>query len=494
MFYNFSDALRHNARRKPRHPALVHGALEVGYAELDRRVDSLARGLQDLGVAPQAVVAVALGDTVEHVAMMVAIIRVGAVLLALDVRWTLEERRRVAAHFGARFVVLEPDAEPVPGMSSLTLERLDRGGTPAPYAIPPDAPLLMSLSSGTTGRPKGPMLTHRQMTLRSLTQWVSIGFNEHDRHMVATPLYFGGGRGFTLSFLMIGGTLVLFPPPYKPEEFVAAVARFGVTSVFLVPTLLRRLLELPSGATPMLPTLRILVSGGSLLHASERRAAIERLSPSFMNFYSSTEGGGVSVLRPEHPDEKAGSVGLPVYLTEVELVDEQHRRVPVGEVGRIRQRSPWIPAGFHNDPEASAEAFRDGWYYPGDLGRFDADGFLSIAGRSKDMLIRGGVNIYPSEIEAVLCEHPGVIDAAVVGRAHQELGEEPVAFVVAKTTIPADDLAAHCRRSLAPYKIPRAFHFVDDLPKTNAGKVAKPLLVERARALGDPVGKRGPDR
>lgn len=482
MFLNFSDAIRHNAQRKPRHPALIQGDREVTYTELDRWVDSLARGMQQAGVQPGDVVANGLGDTLEHVAVMLAIMRVGAVLIALDVRWTVEERRRVVAHFHAKFTVQEPADEAVPGSVPLTVAGLDRGGRPEPYAIDPEGPLLMSLSSGTTGRPKGPMLKHRQMATRSLSQWVSIGFNEHDRNMVATPLYFGGGRGFTLSYLMIGGTVVLYPPPYQPEELVEAVARYRISSMFLVPTLLRRLMELPWDGKLMLPSLRILISGGSLLHASERTLAMQRLSPNFMNLYSSTEGGGVSLLRPEHPESKAGSVGLPVYMNEVQVVDERDQPVPVGSIGRIRQRAPWLPAGFYNDPEASKEAFKDGWYYPGDLGRFDEDGFLSIAGRSKDMLIRGGVNIYPMEIEAVLCEHPAIVDAAVVGRPHAELGEEPVAFVVAKVPVTAEELTEHCRKSLASYKIPRGFTFLADLPKSSVGKVAKAQLVERAKA------------
>ena len=481
MFFNFSDALRHNASRKPDHPALIHGETTLAYHELDRWVDSLAHGLQRRGVKLHDVVAIGLGDTLAHVATMLAIIRAGGVLIALDVRWTGDERRRVAAHFGASFAVLEPDAEPIAGTACVTIADLDIGGTPRPLAIDPDAPLLMSLSSGTTGRPKGPMLTHRQMTLRSLSQWVSIGFNEHDRNMVATPMYFGGGRGFTLSFLMIGGTSVLFPPPYKPEELVEAAARYRISTTFLVPTLLRRLLELPPRAQPLLGGLRILLSGGSLLHASERAAALQRISPNFMNLYSSTEGGGVSLLRPEHPYEKGGSVGLPVYMNEVQVVDGNDQRVPSDTVGRIRQRAPWIPKGFHNDPEASADAFRDGWYYPGDLGRLDAAGFLTITGRSKDMLIRGGVNIYPAEIEAVLCEHAAVVDAAVVGRPHAELGEEPVAFVVTNASVETDELIAHCRRSLAPYKIPVAIHYLADLPKTSGGKVLKAQLTERLR-------------
>lgn len=483
MFYNFSDALAHNAKRKVRHTAIVEGVRSVTYAELDRLVDSIARGLQQSGVTPGTLVGLALADTVGYVASMLAIARAGATLIALDVRWTAQERRRVGEHFGVRFVIMAEGTEAVSGSISLTLDVLDQGGTPTRLAIDPDAPFLISLSSGTTGRPKGPMLSHRHMTLRSVTHWASIGFNEHDRHMVATPLYFGGGRGFTLSHLMLGATVVLFPPPYKPEDFIDAISRYRITSTFLVPTLLRRLLEMPHQGVPLLPSLRILLSGGSLLHAEERKVAMRRLSPNFMNLYSSTEGGGVSLLRPEHGADKAGSVGLPVFMNEVQVVDESGSISPVDSVGRIRQRAPWIPAGFYNDPGASAEAFRDGWYYPGDLGRIDDDGFLTIAGRSKDMVIRGGVNIYPAEIESVLCEHPAVLDAAVVGRVHRELGEEPVAFIVVSETVTEEALAQHCRNSLASYKIPRAFYYVNDLPKNSMGKVVKAPLMARLAAL-----------
>jgi len=486
VILNFSDALRHSAQRKPSHPALIHGERTLSYAELDRWVDRLAGRLQALGAEPGMVIANGLGDTLEHVALILAICRVGAVLVVLDVRWTADEKRRAAAHFGARMAVLEPAADPLPVQRCLTIKDLEGDYAFRQHAIDPDTAFVMSLSSGTTGRPKGPRLTHRQFVTRSFPHWVSIGFNEHDRHMVATPMYFGGGRGFTLSHILLGATVVLYPPPYSAEELVEAVARHGITSIFLVPTLLRRLLALPPREEVLMPSLRILLSGGSLLHANERNAALERLSPRFMNLYSSTEGGGVSLLRPEHPLDRAGSVGLPVFMNAVQVVDEHGQRVAAGVIGRIRQRAPWIPDGFFNDPEASAEAFRDGWYYPGDLGALDESGFLSIAGRSKDMLIRGGVNIYPNEIEAVLCEHPAVLDAAVIGRPHAVLGEEPVAFVAARTMVEAAELIGHCRKLLAPYKVPAAIHIIDELPKNSAGKVAKVQLLQTLVAASRP--------
>lgn len=482
VFNTASDALSHNARRKPRHPALIQGDDVVCYAALEQMVDRLAAGLQRRGIKPGDIVGVGLHDTILHVAIMLAVIRAGGALLPLDVRWTVEEMRRVAAHFGARLAVLEVGVSLV-GIECACGAILDCDDVFDRPMVSHDGPLVLSLSSGTTGRPKGPMLSHRQMATRWSCLPVSLGFCEHDRNMLATPLYFGGGRGFTLAYLYFGGTVVLFPPPHEPAALVAAVASHEITTLFVVPTMLRRLLDLPPGDRPLLASLRVLLSSGSMLHAAEHTAVMQQLTPNFVNLYASTEGGSVSVLRPEHAEAKAGSVGRPVFMNEVEVVDEADQQVAAGVIGHIRQRAPWVPDGFYNDAEASRMAFRRGWYYPGDLGQIDADGFLTIAGRAKEMLIRGGINIYPGEIEATLNEHPAVQDAAVVGRASVEFGEEPVAFVVLKFTATEDELAAHCRKALAPYKVPKAFLIVDELPKNSSGKVSKTALAEALKAL-----------
>jgi acyl-CoA synthetase (AMP-forming)/AMP-acid ligase II len=255
-----------------------------------------------------------------------------------------------------------------------------------------------------------------------------------------------------------------------------------ITSVFLVPTLLRRLLaacEDRSGAA--FPGVRRLISSGSILHSRERDLIRRKLTPEFYNFYASTEGGGVSVLGPDDPDTVSGSIGRPVFGTEVDLVDTDHNPVPAGEVGAIRYRGGTVADGFYRAPEASAEAFRDGWYYPGDLGRYDPDGYLYLVGRAKDMIIRGGINIYPFEIEQLLLSHPDIAEVAVVAWPSPDLGEEVAAFVVPKDPTSALDpgaLTDFCRSSLAPYKVPRAFFATDEMPKNAMGKILKPALAK----------------
>jgi acyl-CoA synthetase (AMP-forming)/AMP-acid ligase II len=301
--------------------------------------------------------------------------------------------------------------------------------------------------------------------------------------MAATPLYFGGARYMTLAYLFMGATVVLQPAPYTAEELARSVNAQRVSSLFLVPTLLRRLVELPKPSLPLFPQVRRLISSGASLYADERRAIMRELSPDFFNFYSSSEGGGISLLRPEHPDAVSLSVGQVVFGAEVEVIDGEHRPVEAGTVGAIRYRGGSVADSYYRNPQESAAAFRDGWYYPGDLGRFDADGFLYLTGRAKDMIIRGGVNIYPAEIEQTLVAHPAVAEAAVVGWPAQERGEEVAAFVVRRSAVDEGALMAHCRATLAPYKIPKAVFFLDELPKSGLGKVLKPSLVERLPPL-----------
>jgi len=343
---------------------------------------------------------------------------------------------------------------------------------------------VLSLSSGTTGRPKGPALTHDQFIARFVIQWVTLGFNQHDRYLSATPVYFGGGRSFTMGSLFSGGTVIMFPPPYEPVELIEAVKKHQATTLLLVPTLLRRLLQLPRADAPLLGGLNRLLSTGAILHPDERQAVIDRLNPNFINYYGSTEGGGTSVLLPKHSGDAAASVGEPIYQTEIQIVDDGGAEVPAGEAGHIRYRGPAVADGFYNDPEASNEAFRDGWFYPGDIGKFDMDGLLYLVGRAKDVIIRSGVNIYPAEIEQALLAHPAVGDAVALPWPHPERGEDIAVFVVAKEPVEETVLLDHCRDNLASYKVPRGIFFIDEMPKTALGKIIKADLSARLESGG----------
>lgn len=456
---------------------MVHGERMLLYRELDPLVRRTAAQLYALGLAPGDVAGVALKDGIEHIVILAALARAGIVILPIDWRWTPAEQERVLRHFGAKLALLEKGKDQPGGCPCIfiTEDFFKEQQRPIPDFPEGDLPLLMSLSSGTTGRPKGPRIRHSQFLARYRVFWINLGFNSQDRFLSATPLYYGGGRTFPLTMLYSGGTVFMLPPPYTPEELCAAVAKHRISALFLVPTLLRRLLTLDGATLAPLRSLRLLLSSGSALHAGERRA-LRALCPGFIEYYSSTEGGGVSYLTAQDPEAFDESVGRPVFGVEVQCVDASHRPLPPGGVGPIRYRGPAVADGFWNDPEATRESFRDGWWYPGDLGMLDEHGYLYLKGRAKDMIIRGGINIYPAEVEAVLQSHPAVADCAVAGWPSREFNEEVAAFVILKDAASPGQLREWCRGRMAPYKVPREVFVLQELPRNALGKVIKTQL------------------
>ena len=484
---NIAEPLAHHARSRAGHPAIVEGSRVLRYGELDPLVRRTGAQLYALGLAPGEVAAVALRDSLEHVVILMSLARAGIVLLPLDWRWTAAEQARVAQHFGARLALVEPGRPQPEGLPCIAVDErwgcLEDQPNPAPEFPSGDRPLLISLSSGTTGRPKGPRHNHSHFLARFRVFWVNLGINAQDRFVSATPLYFGGGRGFATAILHTGATLCMFPPPYEPEALCEEIARRDATAIFLVPTLLRRLLALPDTTLAPFRRMRLVVSSGSALHAEERRALRARLCRGFVEYYSSTEGGGVSYLTADDPERFDDSVGRPVFAVEVQCVDLSHQPLPAGRIGRIRYRGPAAAQSYWNDPEASQEAFHDGWFYPGDLGMLDEHGYVYIKGRAKDMIIRGGINIYPAEIEAVLQSHPAVADSAVVGWPSPEFNEEVAAFVILKGAATPAELRELCRVQLAPYKVPKEIFVVQEFPRNTLGKVIKTELSARLPRL-----------
>jgi acyl-CoA synthetase (AMP-forming)/AMP-acid ligase II len=471
---NLGECLDSHARNRPLHPAVIQGDRVLTHANLARLTRQVETVLARQGLGQGALVGVALEDTPLHLAALYALARRGIVAVPMDCRWTALEKEALARHFGCALTLVSPgDMLDVRTLALGDLEGVEPIADPP--VLPPSGPLplLLSLSSGTTGRPKGPMVSHEQFFRRFLTHYIHLGFGAEDRFLSATPLYFGGGRTFCMSILFAGGTVILKPPPYQPQDLLDEATRTQASSLFLVPTLLTRLLAL-GHAVPPLASLRLLISSGAPLSAIERVRIRQELCPNLAEYYASTEGGGVSLLRPQEQDAHGATVGRPIYGVEVEIVDEHHMPLPPGQVGRLRYRGPGVATGYFNDPEASAEAFRDGWFYPGDLAERDAAGFIALRGRKKDMIIRGGVNIYPLEIETCLMAHPGVTEAAVVGVPSQDFGEVVVAHIVGAAE-PAE-LRAWCAQRLAPYKVPARVVIHAELPRNSGGKVLKAQL------------------
>ncbi|WJH37936.1 acyl--CoA ligase (plasmid) [Aliirhizobium terrae] len=473
---NLAEAIEINAKARPDHIAIIEGDRRLTYRELAGAIATAAARLQAAGVGREDIIGLCLKDSAEHLIFLYALARIGAVILPMDVRWTEAEKLRVAAHFETKFILVEPDSDPVGDLQTLAWDALPDPADAAVTILPgDDIPLLLSLSSGTTGRPKGPRITHTQMLRRFWTHWINLGLNSTDRYVSATPLYFGGGRTFAMSVLFSGGTVILFPPPFDAADLCAELDRVSATSTFLVPTQLRKLLTQEEASLAPIGKLRLLISSGAPLDGEER-FAISKLCVNFVEYYASTEGGGISLATPDTRRLQPNAVGRPVFGVEVEVVDNDHTPLPAGEIGRFRYRGPGVATGYFRDEDIDRETFRDGWFYPGDLAEIDEAGHVILRGRAKDMIIRGGVNIYPGEIETILREHPSISEAAVVGWASQRLGEEVAAFIVPAEPVDDTDLKLWCAERLAPYKLPKAFFRVDDLPRNSAGKVLKAEL------------------
>jgi len=328
---NIADRLDHFAATRPDHPAIIGGGRTISYSDLADLVRRIGGHLADRGIGPGDIVGVCLRDTAAHLALLYGVARSGAAILPMDVRWTAEERNRIATFFGAKLVLTEP-GETVP---------------------------------------KGPMHSHKQMHARFATQTITLGFRDDDRFLSALPIYFGAGRSFVMGMLYHGATVMMMGLPYEPQDLVDTIAQEKITVTLLVPTLLRRLLAIAPQDGHLLPGPRLIFTTGAILHPDERDDLLARVSPNLHNYYGSTEGGGLSVLLPSDRGDAVRSVGRLVHNAEAQVVGEDHAPLPAGEVGRVRYRGGACATSFYNDPEATKESFQDGWFYPGDLGKFE---------------------------------------------------------------------------------------------------------------------------
>ncbi len=463
---NLASIIREHADKQGRKTAIRFHDEAITYIELWSRIEGIASWLQDRGIVRGDRVGLSMSEHADHLIAHYAVARLGAVIVPMDHRWTDKEKEAAADAFGTKVVVTDSN-----DLGDNTVARL-------PAIDEQDTDLLISLSSGTTGRPTGAIVTHRNLFERFVSQWKAIGYGSDDCFAVLTPFYFGAGRSFGMSLLAAGGTVLIAPPPMKPPEIIATLQQEFVTATFLPPTLLRRLFEFHEpGQPPLFDNLDYLIVSGEPLYADEAHDVLEKICPNLYSYYASSEGGGISVLRAEDFAEHAATVGKPTYKTDVEIVDENDIDIGTGVVGRLRYRGPGVATRHLDADGVESDAGVDGWFYPGDLAERLESGHIALRGRDKDVIIRGGVNIYPAEIEACLLAHPHVSEAAVLGREDTARGQVVVAFV--SSSLDSVALKDYCKENLAPYKVPQEFRFLDELPKRSSGKVNKKALHEQ---------------
>jgi 2-furoate---CoA ligase len=473
---NLAASLEGTAARWPEHEALVEpGRLRLTYAELHDRVARIAGGLAGLGLQRGDRVAAVLDNRAETAELYWAAQWCGAVFVPLS--WRLDEADvdYCIDDAGARLVARADGDDVV--VDDVTFADLLRG-EPHPGALDADErePSLMLYTSGTTGRPKGVPRSHRADRAGGMSQALQHGLAFGDRTLGVMPLYHTMGIHSLVAMSLVGGCFVC-RPRWDVEHALAAIEDERLSSLYLAPTLFH---DLVTGTDRPYPVDAVSYAGSAMTSALVARC-VETFAPrSFVNHYGSTEIYTFSVHRDQAA--KPGCAGRPSISAQLRLVTADAASpddvVRPGEDGQIicRMDSDEAFAGYWNRPDADAKAIRSGWYFTGDVGRVDDDGELWVVGRVDDMIISGGENIHPLEVEDVLARHPQVLEAAVVGAPDDRWGHRVVAYVVAPETS-ADELDAHCLAStLARFKRPREYRFVDELPKSASGKILRRML------------------
>ncbi|MFZ3265393.1 MAG: long-chain fatty acid--CoA ligase [Terriglobales bacterium] len=511
------DILGERARLSPDVVALIHVPTrrQFTYAQLDRRALQCARVWTDqLSLRPGDRVCILSENRVEYVDAFWAAGKSGIILVPLGTRSTAHELQQILVDCGPRCLMYSARYEgpakelqqlvPFEHSISLDAERsdpkaLDYGAAinrvhpdPLSVRIEPEDIFCLLYTSGTTGRPKGVMIPHRQIAWNAYNTVISWQLRSSDRVQVYTPMYHAGGLTVFLTPLFaIGGSIVLHEG-FSPAEILQALLDYECTLLFGVPTIFKMLFDTPKFAALDLSHVRWCASGGAplplqLLHAYQGRGLI------FRQGYGLTEVGvNCFAMSDEDSLRKSGSIGKPMMFTEAKLVDFHGNQVPKNEVGRLDigelcLRGPHVCGGYWNNPAATAQALDpEGWFHTGDLARCDEEGFFYIAGRSKDMIISGGVNIYPAEIEKELLDHPAIAEVSVLGTSDEKWGEVPVAFVALRSGASAsnDELIEFLRPRINKIKLPRQVIFTEALPRNAYGKVLKLELQERLKDYG----------
>jgi long-chain acyl-CoA synthetase len=478
---NLVHLLLRSARWQPERPALALGERAVRtYGEMASRVARLSSGLtKKLSLRKGDRVALAMKNCPEYYEVLFACWHAGLTAVPMNAKLHAKEFAYILENSGTKACFASPELEAaVP--QAMPLKEIERllADPAAPADVDPGEIAWLFYTSGTTGVPKGAMLTHRNMLFQAHAYFTDIDkLGPQDAALHAAPLSHGSGL-YGLPHFAAGAVNVMPEAGHlEPAEIFALLERWPNASFFAAPTMLVRLLASPAARRP--EKLKTITYGGAPMYVADSLRAIDLFGPKLYQLFGQGEAPmTITGLSQSFHEKKIRleTCGLPRTGVEVKIFGEDDAELPPGEVGEIVTRSDCVMAGYWKNPAATAKTLRGGWLHTGDLGSMDAAGFLTIKDRSKDMIISGGANIYPREIEEVLLRHPAVAECSVVGRPHAEWGEEVVAFIVQKSDLKIEELDSLCLDNIARFKRPRAYRFVESLPKNNYGKVLKTEL------------------
>jgi long-chain acyl-CoA synthetase len=495
--HSLPDVLREQSGRIGDQPFIHWRDRTVTYAEFDKRTDELAAGLADLGIKPGDVVSVLLPNCLEFLEAWWAILKADAVFGPInpanttpEVAYVLEHSKAVAVVTDARGAgVIAPERERLQGLGQvistedggdLTLDSLaGRGGAVPTLDRGGDDLAAILYTSGTTGKPKGATLTHANILANAAMAAELVPLGPGERVGMMLPLFHANAQIVTCVIPMTIGCEVVMWERFSASTFWETVERFKPVTISAVPTILAAVLNTPNAPSGE-NSLRYIICGAAPLSKELLEAFQERFDIRILEGYGLTETTCISSINPYYGERKAGSIGMAVRGQQMKIAAPDGTTVADGELGEIVIKGPNVMPGYLNNAEANADSFRDGWLRTGDVGYQDPDGYFFIVDRSKDMIIRGGENIYPREIEEVLYEHPGILECAVIGIPDEVRGEEVLAVVAPKegVELDPDELKEWAAERLAKFKVPKQFEIRPELPKTATGKISKAPLRE----------------
>lgn len=524
------DMLRRDAKLFGGKTAIIDGEESLTYGALNRRVNRLANALSELGIEKGDKIAFMGKNCHQFVEFYFACAKGGFVSVPVNARFSSEEASYIVNHSEAVAIICSDDTKAIVKNMRTATDRVkllistgNDGGEFLSYEgilahspddepmreVTPDSVAMIMYTSGATGLPKGVVATQRNIMANTNTMCLELRIVPEDVTVLVMPLYHNGGFWPIMSHVYRGATIVLLPH-FDLEKMLRAIEEYKVTLLNLVPTMLLRMVSHPGLQACNLESLRLIMYAGAPIPLEQLKKAMKILGPHrFYNGLGCTEASGALISLPtaEHAVEgpmagKLGSVGKDAMGVEIAIVDQEGKEVPAGIVGEIIGRGDNIAQGYWKMPKETAEVFRNGWLYTGDMGYRDEDGYIFIVDRKKDIIISGGENVSSREVEEVLHQHPGVREATVIGVPDEEWGEAVKAIVVPEPeslgTLREADLIEFCKARLAGYKKPRSVDFVGELPKNAAGKIDKARLkslyrekYEKRRSWNGKQGKDG---
>lgn len=506
MAMTFGSLVRANAAKCPGRTAIVFGKERITYRALDERSNRLARALKARGIGKGDKVSVYLTNSPAYFEIFFALAKIGALPVPIGYRLTPREMKHIVEHSESKALFfsqtlweslcqVRSDLEKLTGDLLICVGAtgtgeavhydtlVQEGSAEDPQVEVGEEDLFyLAYTAGTTGSPKGALFTHRARMLSLVQIVLEYGFNRDDRFLCPGPLYHAAPFAFSFAHLMMGAQVVLMEH-FDPGEVLRIIQDENITTTFMVPTMYNMILSLPEArkAGYDVSSVRVLVSAAAPLPTRLKEEILAFFTGAALHeFYGSTEVGIATNLPVNDQRNRVRSVGLPTYFCEVKVLDSSGREVPNGREGLVYVRTPAALKEYFKNPRATESSMLDGWFTNEDIGRLDEDGYLYLVDRKADMVISGGVNIYPAEIEDVLQQHPKVLEAALVGIPDPQWGETLLAFIVprAGAEITLEEVVSFCEGKIARYKIPKKLQVVRELPKSPAGKVLKRVLRE----------------